>query len=114
MAGDETPKSPYDVKNLTDLQAEMMKTLKEHGIEPGAMPAVDISKIPGMSERIEQAMEQARAMQQAWLGNMGAPAASDPVEQIARLAELHKKGVLSDTEFDLAKRKLLDENWKAG
>jgi hypothetical protein len=28
-----------------------------------------------------------------------------------QLAELHKKGVLSDSEFDLAKRKLLDQNW---
>jgi membrane protease subunit (stomatin/prohibitin family) len=113
MAEEGVPKDPYDLKNLTDLQAEIMKTLKEHGIEPGAAPAVDVSKLPGMSERIQQAMEQARAMQQAWLGNMAAPAANDPVEQLARLAELHEKGVLSDTEFDIAKRKLLDENWKA-
>jgi hypothetical protein len=113
MAEEETPQNPYDPQNLMEMQAQIMKTLKEHGIEPGQMPATDVTKIPGMSERIEQAMEQARAMQQAWLGNLGAPAASDPVAQLERLAELHKKGVLSDTEFDLAKRKLLDENWKA-
>ena len=113
MAEEEAPQNPYDPKNLTDLQAEIMKTLKEHGIEPGHMPAVDIAKIPGMSDRIQQAMEQARAMQQAWLGNLGQPASNDPVEQLERLADLHKKGVLSDSEFDIAKRKLLDENWKA-
>src|SRR4051794_21982151 len=107
MAEEETP-------NLEGLQADIMKTLKEHGIEPGAMPAVDISKIPGMSERIQQAMEQAKEMQQAWLGNLGAPAHDDPVEQLARLAELHKKGVLSNTEFALAKAKLLDQNWSDG
>ena len=112
MAEGETPQSPFDAQNLEGLQADIMKTLKEHGIEPGHMPAVDISKIPGMSERIQQAMEQAKEMQQAWLGNLGgAPAHDDPVEQLAKLAELHKKGVLSDTEFDLAKRKLLDQNW---
>jgi hypothetical protein len=49
--------------------------------------------------------------QQAWLGNLGEPAASDRIEKLARLAELHKQGVLSDTEFDFAKRKLLDSDW---
>src|SRR4051812_7372342 len=109
MAEEETS---FDARNLEGLQADIMKTLKEHGIEPGHMPGVDISKIPGMSERIQQAMEQAKEMQQAWLsGNLGAPAHDDPVDQLAKLAELHKKGVLSDTEFDLAKAKLLDQNW---
>ena len=49
MAEGETPQSPFDAQNLEGLQADIMKTLKEHGIEPGHMPAVDISKIPGMS-----------------------------------------------------------------
>src|SRR5581483_9120940 len=111
MAEGETPKNPYDVQNLMGLQAEIMKTLKEHGIEPGGMPAVDISKIPGMNDRIKEAMEQARSMQEAVFGHLGEPAAADPVEKLARLAELHKKGVLSDSEFDFAKRKLLDSDW---
>ena len=111
MAEEETPQTPFDVNNLTGLQADILETLKEHGIEPGSMPAFDVSKIPGMSERIQQAMEQAKEMQQTWLGNLGAPAADDHVGQLAQLAELHKKGVLSDTEFDLAKKKLLDQNW---
>jgi hypothetical protein len=37
----------------------------------------------------------------------GAAAAPDPVEQIARLADLHARGALSDAEFADAKQKLL-------
>jgi hypothetical protein len=111
MAEEEPPQNPFDANNLLGLQADIFKTLKEHGIESGGMAGFDVSKIPGMTERIEQAMEQAKQMQQSWLGNLGAPAHDDPVDQLAQLAELHKKGVLSDTEFDLAKRKLLDQNW---
>jgi hypothetical protein len=104
--------TPFDAQDLEGLQADIMKTLKEHGIEPGNLPSFDVSKIPGMSERIQQAMEQATELQQAWLGKLGgAEAHDDPVEQLARLAELHKKGVLSDNEFALAKAKLLDQNW---
>jgi hypothetical protein len=39
------------------------------------------------------------------------PEHDDPVDQLAKLAELHKKGVLSDYEFAAAKQKLLGENW---
>jgi hypothetical protein len=108
MAEEEAPQNPFDADNLRGLQADILKTLKEHGIESGGGAGFDVSKIPGMKERIEQAMEQAQQMQQAWLGNLGAAAHDDPVDQ---LAQLHEKGGLSDTEFDLAKRKLLDQNW---
>ena len=74
------------------------------------MAEFDVAKIPGMSERVQEAMEQAKEMQQAWLGNLGSAAHDDPVDQLARLAELHEKGVLSDSEFDFAKRKLPDQN----
>jgi hypothetical protein len=114
MAEDETPQIPFDMNNLMGLQADILKTLKEHGIEPGGMTGFDVSKIPGMSDRIQEAMEQAKEMQQAWLGNLGSAAHDDPVDQLARLAELHEKGVLSDSEFDFAKRKLLDQNWSDG
>ena len=33
------------------------------------------------------------------------------INATAKLAELHKKGVLSDYEFAVAKQKLLGENW---
>jgi hypothetical protein len=114
MAEDETPQIPFDMNNLMGLQADILKTLKEHGIEPGGMAGFDVSKIPGMSDRIQEEMEQAKEMQQAWLGNLGSAAHDDPVDQLARLAELHEKGVLSDSEFDFAKRKLLDQNWSDG
>jgi hypothetical protein len=38
-----------------------------------------------------------------------APAPLDPVAQIARLAELHEKGALSDAEFAAAKQKLIED-----
>src|SRR3954447_7565448 len=105
MADDETP-DPYDPKNLMAMSDEIMKTLEAHGIDPTAMPKVD----PKM---MEQAMEAARAYQQAYMGG-GASQADDPVSQLAQLAELHKKGQLSDSEFETAKAKLLDERWSQG
>jgi len=38
-----------------------------------------------------------------------APAEPDPVEQIAKLADLHAAGALTDTEFAEAKQRLLDD-----
>ena len=36
-----------------------------------------------------------------------APAAPDPIEQLTKLAELHKQGVLTDAEFAAQKAKIL-------
>lgn len=37
-----------------------------------------------------------------------APAADDPIAQIERLSELNKRGALSDIEFEVAKRRILE------
>lgn len=39
----------------------------------------------------------------------GSPAASDPLETLAKLADLHKAGVLTDAEFAAKKAELLGE-----
>ena len=81
----------------------------EHGfvtdIEADAAP-------PGLSEEIMGALNESGIMQQAW-SSVFAPADGDtPVEQLEKLAELHKKGVLTDYEFAVAKQKLLGEHWE--
>jgi hypothetical protein len=38
-----------------------------------------------------------------------APAAADPLDRLTKLADLHDRGVLSDTEFETEKKKLLAE-----
>ena len=44
---------------------------------------------------------------------MTAPEHDDPVDRLEKLAELDKKGVLSDYEFAVAKQKLLGERWES-
>lgn len=96
---------------MGDLREEILDSLKEHGIEPGTPQVIDASSVPGLTEEIMGALDQAGVWQQAF-GAMTAPEEhDDPVEQLSKLAELHKKGVLSDYEFAVAKQKLLDENW---
>jgi Short C-terminal domain len=101
-----------DATNMGDLREEILDTLKEHGIEPGQPQVINASEIPGMTEEIMGALNKAGVWQQAFAG-LGAatPEHDDPVDQLAKLAELHKKGVLSDYEFAVAKQKLLGENW---
>jgi hypothetical protein len=41
-------------------------------------------------------------------GSSGAPS-SDPLDEIAKLAQLHDQGVLTDEEFQAKKTQLLDE-----
>jgi hypothetical protein len=96
---------------MGDLREEILDSLKEHGIEPGTPQVIDASSVPGLTEEIMGALDQAGVWQQAF-GAMTAPEEhDDPVEQLSKLAELHKKGVLSDYEFAVAKQKLLGENW---
>src|SRR3954451_1954167 len=90
-----------DASNMTGLGGEIMETLKEHGIEPGKPQVIDASSIPGMSEEIMTALNQSGVWQQAFGAMAGVQPEhdDDPVEQLGKLAELHKKGVLSDYEF---------------
>ena len=100
-----------------DLGEQIRHTLAEHGIESGQSRMIDAGSIPGLTEEIMGALNQSGVMAQAF-GAMGAvtgagqPAEPDPVAQLAQLAELHKKGHLSDYEFAEAKEKILNQSWK--
>jgi hypothetical protein len=101
-----------DATGMGDLREEILDSLKEHGIEPGTPQVIDASSVPGLTEGIMGALNQAGVWQQAFGAMTAAPEEhDDPVEQLSKLAELHKKGVLSDYEFAVAKQKLLGENW---
>src|SRR5262245_53180417 len=98
---------------MAGLSDEIMETLKAHGIEPGQSQVIDASEIPGLTEEIMGALNESGIMQQAW-SSAFTPAGEDtPVEQLEKLAELHKKGVLTDYEFAVAKQKLLGERWES-
>jgi hypothetical protein len=55
----------------------------------------------------EHATEAAQAQDQAMRQYIQSAATSSPADEVARLAELHDKGVLSDAEFEQAKAKAL-------
>lgn len=105
-----------EVVQATDyagLSEEIQQTLKEHGIEPGQSTVIDANQIPGLTEEIMGALNESGVWQQAFTGleALGQPAHDDPVAQLDKLAELHKKGHLTDYEFAQAKEKLLSQNW---
>ena len=105
-----------EVVQATDyaaLSEDLQQTLKEHGIEPGQNTVIDAGQIPGLTEEIMGALNESGVWQQAFSGlsSLGAPEHDDPVEQLDKLAELHKKGHLSDYEFATAKEKILGQNW---
>jgi hypothetical protein len=101
-----------DASNMAGLSEEIMQTLKEHGIEPGKPQVINASDVPGLTEEIMGELNKAGVWQQAFSA-VGGEQHDDPVEQLAKLAELHKQGVLSDYEFAVAKQKLLDERWES-
>ena len=53
MAEGETPQSPFDAQNLEGLQADIMKTLKEHGIEPGHGGVLFVHRRKGLDVLID-------------------------------------------------------------
>ena len=102
-----------NVSGTAGLGEEIMESLKSHGIEPGTNTVIDASQVPGLSKEIMDALGNAGVWQQAFgaVDASAEPAHEDPVSQLARLAELHKQGVLSDYEFAFAKEKLLGQSW---
>lgn len=104
-----------DVTGASDLREEILHALEEHGIDPETHQVVDANAIPGLNEEIMRTLGQhgieMGALGAAFGGTAAGP--TDPVDQLARLAELHKSGVLSDYEFAVAKQKLLDERWES-
>jgi hypothetical protein len=65
-----------------------------------------ISRGKGMQERSAQAFVDAQDAQRAYIQNIaGSPIST--ADELAKLAELKEKGVISDTEFEAQKTKLL-------
>ncbi len=110
----------FDASNAEGLREEIMGALKEHGIDPTSGQMINATDVPGLQSEILGAlgehgidMEKIAAAQQAAFSAFTGAAEpdDDPVAQLAKLAELHKKGVLSDYEFATAKEKILNQNW---
>jgi hypothetical protein len=80
-----------DARNVPGLRDQMAKTLGQYGITMPNVPS------PGLSSGSAAGPPRSGA------------AADDPVEKLAKLAELKKQGVLTDAEFQAAKSKLLGE-----
>jgi hypothetical protein len=94
--------------------ASLIRTLQEAGGDPEKLAAELRELFPGAQIDIQQQSyggADPAQMAQAFFagGAMPAPgaAASDPIAQIERLAELHRSGALTDDEFAAAKAKLL-------
>ena len=94
--------------------ASLIRTLQEAGGDPDKLAAELRELFPGAQIDIQQQSyggADPAQMAQAFFagGTMPAPgvAASDPIAQIERLAELHRSGALTDDEFAAAKAKLL-------
>jgi type VI protein secretion system component VasK len=66
-----------------------------------------IARGKGMQERSMKAMAAQQAAQQDYIRSVASPSTSSSAEEIARLADLRDKGVLSEEEFQAAKAKAL-------
>jgi hypothetical protein len=87
--------------------AELIRTLQEAGGDPDKLVAELRELFPGAQIEVQQQSFDGADPARMAHGFFGA-AASDPLDQIERLAELHQRGALTDAEFAAAKAKLLD------
>ena len=113
---------PTEVMDLhehsDELRGAVLETLKEHGIEahkgqqvmvtdPAAQAAI-LQTLAQHGVNVDAAGGQGGGLALGALhAGSGAAAAPDPIDQIDRLAKLRDSGVLSDSEFEQEKRKLL-------
>jgi hypothetical protein len=81
------------------------------GDQEGAQVLAALGDLGGLKEQLLQmAAENPGAAIDLRQSQPAAHQASDPVEQLEKLAEMNKQGVLSDAEFAAAKAKILGEN----
>jgi hypothetical protein len=95
--------------DLPGLGDEIMHALQEHGVDMGKSQTIDASTIPGLGDEIARALGE-HGIGADDFGGGATVVSEDSATQLAKLAALHKSGDLSDWEFDVAKKKLLDEN----
>ncbi len=79
----------------------------ESASETGAQPVPNIRKPLNVQNEIYRQMEQNENRKFDRVGRNLAPSMSIP-EQIEKLADLHRQGVLTDSEFESKKKQLLD------
>lgn len=82
---------------------KIRQLLAQQGVDPGESGTVQLTgeAAAAMSRQIQEIL--------AGEGRAEAGAGDDPVTQIERLAKLRDQGVLSPSEFETAKRKLLED-----
>jgi len=66
-----------------------------------------IARGKGMAERNVEAMKAAQQAQADYIKSVATSGATSPADEIARLADLKEKGVISEEEFASAKAKAL-------
>ncbi len=96
--------------------ASLIRTLQEAGGDPDKLVAELRELFPGAQIDVQQqsyGTDPAQLAQTFFTGGSVPPTAmpgqpsGDPLDQIERLAELHRSGALTDAEFAAAKAKLL-------
>ncbi len=80
----------------------------ESAAEQGAQPVPNIRKPLEVQNQIYRQMEANENRKFDRLGVAAAPVRESIPEQIAKLADLHRQGVLTDAEFQMKKQQLLD------
>jgi len=109
--GDGVPTDPMEmVRSLREAGGDPDKlAAKLRGMFPGAEIDVQQSTLGGGgSADLSQMMHTFFGEAQTPLPAAGGPGAeADPIAQIERLADLHRRGALTDAEFAAAKAKLL-------
>jgi hypothetical protein len=95
-----------DARNVPGLRDELMKAVQD--VQAGGNPAE-------LRDAVMKAMSQGTAVNLPAGAASGqaaaapAPAAPDPLDQLSKLADLHKSGALTDAEFQAQKAKILGE-----
>jgi hypothetical protein len=96
--------------------ADLLRTLQEAGGDPDKLVAELRELFPDAQIDVQQQSfggGDPGQMAQAFFGGAGMPqmpaaGGDDPLDQLERLAELHRRGALTDAEFAAAKAKLLN------
>jgi putative oligomerization/nucleic acid binding protein len=84
------------------------------GVQPGAAAEPRGNDPQALASKIQEAQSLARDARERAGGGFGAPTPTaqgeDPVDKLAKLAELREKGMLTDAEFESQKARILGES----
>jgi len=98
-----------DAAGKAQLDAQFAR-LGEHSPEIGSGPGVQaLAGLGDLRAPLQMAAENPGSVVNLSSGSSG-PSASDPVDRLAKLADLKERGVLSDDEFAAEKAKILGDS----